>query len=52
MNVVAGYDPAVRPDRADLDAARIQGLALRSSFYFYQDLVSQLARQYKLVQPR
>jgi hypothetical protein len=52
MTVVARRGTGTPPDRAELDAARVQALALAGSFRFYQELLTQLVRQYKLVQPR
>jgi hypothetical protein len=52
MAVVARRDAGVLPDRAELDAARIQGMALMGAFGFYRELMTQLVRQYRLVKPR
>jgi hypothetical protein len=52
MAVVAKELGGAQPDRADLDAARTQGMALVGAFRFYRELMQQLASQYKVAKTR
>jgi hypothetical protein len=52
MGTVSKDAAGAQPDRADLEAARTQGLALVGAFRFYRELMAQLARQYKVVGTR
>ena len=52
MALVSQYGSGGRPERTEIEAARAQALALRGSFTFYRELITQLAAHYKQVQAR